>query len=488
MEPNNPTLGLRNEISLIALFTVLVGSALLGLLFLESKGMLYAIGSLIGVFYIVSIVKFPKFGFYSFYTFTFWMFTLNLYTGLEQTGVLADAILLINVVCLSLVKFNEVESNRHAFSHKSVWIWSAWLIICLGINLLNFENVSWQSFLYGVRRFHLNPIGFVILNILVIKTKQDFYHFFKITGIFLAIAFLVGYRQYYFGFNSYENALLETSFGETHLIQGSIRYWGAFSDSANYGIAMSFFAIIFSGLALIARTTRAKLWNILIAAMSLHHVLISGTRTAFATFGIGFLIFILFYTRGRLRLISLLSSVFTYLLLKFTWLGNNIDLIRRVRTSFNPDDASLLLRINNRLLLENWLTTNPLGGGIGGTLFDRRFAPDTFLSTFPPDGLYTLIKAETGKIGLYSYNLIMVAIILYMVIVLLKLKPYGEKKLWMIIILAITLGARLAEYAQFTTYQFPTVNLLFFLLIAFEKWETWQDEQLPVQQDKPPFR
>ena len=74
-----------------------------------------------------------------------------------------------------------------------------------------------------------------------------------------------------------------------------------------------------------------------------------------------------------------------------------------------------------------------------------------------------------------------------MVVKLRKTNPYGERRMWMVTILAITLGARLAEYAQFTTYQFPTVNLLFFLMVAFEKWERWEDRTILEEKDTPPL-
>lgn len=489
MERQNTAIsGLRNEILSIALLASLIGSLLLGLVFFESTGAIIAIGAVLGIAYIVTIAYYPKFGYYSFYTFTFWLFSLNLYTGLDQTGVLADALLLLNVLIIGLVEISRGTIDRNTLKYKSIWIWLIWLVVAVGINVANFQNVNWTSFFYGVRRFHLNPLGFALLNILAIKTKKDFYQFFKITGIFLIVAFLVGYRQFFIGLNSFENALLQTEFGKTHLIQGTVRYWGVMSDSANYGIVMSFYSILFITLGIVFKRSSVKFWAFAFAAMSLHHVLISGTRTAYATFAIGLLIFILFYTRGYTRLFSLLSGSLVYLFLRFTWIGNNFGLIRRLRTSFNPDDASLLIRIQNRVLLDNWLVGNPLGGGIGGALFDRQFNPGSFIATFPPDGLYTLIRAESGYIGEYTYNILVAFIALYMLVKLRKTDALGERRLWMVTIFAVTLGARLAEYAQFTTYQFPTVNLLFFLLVAFEKWEHWEDRQILQRRESAPFR
>lgn len=487
MERNNSALGLRSEISVIAIASVVIGALLLALLFFESTGALLGIGFILGLFYLITISYYPKFGFYSFYTFTFWMFSLNLYTGLDQTGVLADALLLVNVTVLSVVQFLRGSLEKSIWSYKSLWVWYAWLILSIGINIANFQGVDWTSFIYGIRRFHLNPVGFVLLNALVIREKKDFYQFFKITAIFLGLAFLVGYRQYYFGFNSYENALLQTEFGKTHLIQGTVRYWGALSDSANYGIVMSFYSILFIAIGIVYKRKRIQLLCFLFSILSLHQVLISGTRTAYATFALGLLIFIVFYTKSYTRVFSMLGGAMTYGLLRFTWIGNNLGIIRRLRTSFNPDDASLIIRLQNRVVLENWLVTNPLGGGIGGALFDRQFRPNSFIATFPPDGLYTLIRAELGYIGEYSYDIAVALVIVYMVVKLRKTNPYGERRMWMVTILAITLGARLAEYAQFTTYQFPTVNLLFFLMVAFEKWERWEDRTILEEKDTPPL-
>lgn len=488
MERNNSSLVFGNEIAAIAGGSILFAVVLLSLIVFQSTGAILLLAIVLGVLYTIGVFRSAKFGFYSYYTFTYWLFQLNLYTGVTQSGVLADILLLLNVFIILLTQYYNQEIDKPIYTYKSVWIWLVWLIVPVAINILNGSEVTWLSFVYGVRRFYLNPLGLVFLNILVIKTKKDFYQFLKITAFFSVVTILVGYRQLYLGFNAAENRLLATEFGTTHLIQGSIRYWSTFSDAAAYGVGMSLFTVVAVTYALIAKTKRVRNLSILIALLLAHQVLISGTRSAFASLGVGLLLAFAFYLRGRARFISLSISALAYALIRFTFIGHNFAVIRRLRTSLNPDDLSLVVRIQNRALLSNWLDERFFGGGIGSTQFDRRFNPGSFLSTFPPDGLYVLFRAELGYIGEYVFLLLSVLIIIYILYMISKTNPFGERRIWMVTVLALFASARLSDYAQVVTFQFPLVNMLFFMLVALEKWPNWQERIIFHPKDKAPFQ
>jgi hypothetical protein len=52
-----------------------------------------------------------------------------------------------------------------------------------------------------------------------------------------------------------------------------------------------------------------------------------------------------------------------------------------MRTAFDPNDASLQVRLDNQKILKGYLAVRPLGGGIGHAGDKaQRFLPNAFLS------------------------------------------------------------------------------------------------------------
>jgi hypothetical protein len=487
MVSNSPSIKINKELAVVGLGSITVGALLWLLLWSQLQGALLGLAVMASLGYAIVVAKRPKWGFYSVYAFTFWMFALGLYSGLPQLGVIADAMLLGNALIILFRRLYDGNLKDYLSRSKSLWIWAFWLIFSVGINLVHFNEVNWMSFIYGVRRFHLNPFGFILLNLLVIKDKSDFYEFLKVTFVFASISMFVGYRQFFIGLNATENLLLQGEFGITHRIQGIIRYWSSYSDAASYGIVMSLYAVLAITVALVQTKRSKRNWLLVFAIISVHHVLISGTRTALAVVAISLLLLLIIYLKGPQRIGIGFLGAGIYALLRFTTLGGSIGLIQRARSLFNPDDASLLLRLANRQELTVWLQGRALGGGIGGTLFDRQFAPETYLASFPPDGLYVKFRSEMGYAGEYMYGLLSILILIYMVYQITKTNPNGERRLWMVTILALTIGARLSEYAQFVTFQFPLANILFFSFVAFERWEHWEDPEVLDTSKKVPL-
>ena len=469
----------RNDTSLgSSLFSILFGSILLTLLliilvFFRITGGVLLLGTFAVILYSLLTFRFKNFGYYAFFLFCFLYPSIQLYTGFTQFGVILDSLLLFTVF-IGLVKHRQdVNSLKDVYTSKLFWIWTIWLVSALFIQALNFDGVNWMSFIYGIRRVYLNPVGLVLLNIIFIRTKRDFKIALAAAIGGLLLLGLVAERQSIFGFNSFENALLSTEFGRTHLIAGTTRYWGGFTDAAGSGVGLAL-GIIAAIPFLVTKGSLSKRTSVVITMFLLFHAsLISGTRAGYGSIAIGATLIALFYLRGNRQFLTISSLGISALILRFTNFGNGIGVIRRVRSAFNPQDESLLVRLVNREKLNSWLANHPFGGGIGGTYFDRRFQPDSFLSTFPPDGLYVQVKAELGFLGSYLFQAILLVIAVYMIIKAARMPRNSDSRLWMTICLALFAGARVSDYAQMVSFQFPVVNLLFLTMVGFEKWESW---------------
>lgn len=102
----------------------------------------------------------------------------------------------------------------------------------------------------------------------------------------------------------------------------------------------------------------------------------------------------------------LLIVVFVFF--KYTLIGQGNQQIRRMRTAFDPNDASLQVRLDNQKKLKVYLATRPFGGGIGhGGVKAQRYLPNAYLSQIATDSWYVLIWVEQGIIGLLLHLFIL---------------------------------------------------------------------------------
>ena len=107
-------------------------------------------------------------------------------------------------------------------------------------------------------------------------------------------------------------------------------------------------------------------------------------------------------------LLGLLSGIAVFVFFKYTYIGNANYNIRRMRTAFDPNDASLQARLENQQKLKEYLASRPFGGGIGSAgNWGQRFSSETFLANTPTDSWYVSIWAEQGIVGLILHLLIL---------------------------------------------------------------------------------
>ena len=144
-----------------------------------------------------------------------------------------------------------------------------------------------------------------------------------------------------------------------------------------------------------------------------------------------------------------------------TILNNNAE-VRRMRTAFDPNDASLQVRLANQRKLAGYLSSRPFGGGIGSTgNWGQRFTPHTFLANTATDSWFVAIWADTGIVGLYLH----LFILFYTLVtgaynVMFKLKDEVLKGQIAAIVCGM-FGIMGASYGNGVFGQFPTCILMY---------------------------
>jgi O-antigen ligase len=202
-------------------------------------------------------------------------------------------------------------------------------------------------------------------------------------------------------------------------------------------------------------------------------MIISGTRGAISIPLAGFMTY--FILRKNIRLlgigVALISIVFIFF--KFTTIGQDNANIRRMRTAFDPNDASLQVRLNNQKLLKHYLASRPFGGGIGhGGVKAQKYLPNAFLSQVATDSWYVLIWVEQGIIGL----LLHLFILFYTVIkgslkVMFRIQD-PELKLKISALIAGMVGVMVASYGNAVLGGMPTGILIYISMAIILNCET----------------
>ena len=299
-----------------------------------------------------------------------------------KVGLFSMVIILL-FTTISLVQLNNDEqTNWKPGQNIMAYMFAVWLCFYL-LEILNPNNVQ-EAWNINLTPYALIPLICAFIVPLVIRTKKDIELLLIVWSVFVLIFTIKGYWQKNYGFNSKELYFLHVLGGwRTHIIWSGIRYFSCFSDAANYGVHAAMSAVVFSISAFFVKSKWLRIYFILIAAGGLYGMGISGTRAAMGV------------VMGGVLMITI---IFFY----FTNIGNGNQYIYKMRSSFHPsEDASYLVRVENRQRMKELMEKKPLGYGIGlskaGNFDSKERMP------YPPDSWLISVWVETGIVGLILY-------------------------------------------------------------------------------------
>ena len=168
--------------------------------------------------------------------------------------------------------------------------------------------------------------------------------------------------------------------------------------------------------------------------------------------------------------------VLFYVFFKYTTIAQGNEQIRRMRTAFDPNDASLQVRLENQKRLRIYLASRPFGGGIGlGGVKAQRYLPNAFLSNVATDSWYVLIWVEQGIVGLLLHLFILFYILIKGSLhVMFKIRD-PMLRLKMAALTSGMFGVMVASYGNAVLGQMPTSILIYIsmaLMLNAEKFDT----------------
>lgn len=437
-----------------------------------------------GFAYLTALFRFPIIGFYTAVMFAFLLLGLGRYLTTAPVGMGMDGILVLTYIALIFNRFYEKVNWKPALKDITLLavLWFGYSIL----EIANPEMRSMAAYIGGVRGISLYMLLTIPLTLILIDSKKKLDVFFLIWGLFSILATLKGLMQLIFGVDPWEKAWLDAGGAVTHLIFGKLRIFSFMSDAGQFGANQAYSAVVAGILFLSEKNRSRKIFYLVVAVLGIIGMFISGTRGAISIPLAGFMLYFIL-RKNKIVMISgfvLLALVFGFF--KFTTIGQGNYQIRRMRSAFDPKDASLMVRIENQKKLSTYLISRPMGGGIGHAgVKAQRFLPNAFLSNVATDSWYVLIWAEQGIIGLALHLFILFYVLFkssYLILFRIRDPDLKQK---MAALTAGMFGIMVASYGNAVLGTLPTAILIYTSMALMCNAKTLDTAEINIETDQP---
>lgn len=434
----------------LSLVSIVGGAAIL----LEFLGLAVSIVLPMAVLVVGLLVKYPTWSLHAALVAGFLATGMSRYIP-APTGLAVDGLLALGLLIALF------QREKPAPGGVSAWLpvaFAAWM----GMTILQLANpvgghpVAW---FYAMRGVALYPLLIVAIGYLMQPGEVFLKRFLFIWVALSVLGTLWGFKQLIIGLDPFEQRWLAVPGNySTHMLFGKLRVFSFYSDSGQFGAAQGHTAVLAGIMALGKGSMRTRLIWAAIAAFSILGLLISGTRGAMAVPAIGGFTYLILCRNWKLLFVGFALMGSVYGGLKYTFIGQNIYEVRRMRTAVveGSDNASLQVRKQNQARLAVYLSDKPFGGGVGSAgYWGQRFTPGTFLADLALDSWYVKIWAEYGIVGLTFYGF-MLAFLILLSIRSIKAETDPERYQLMLALLSGFTGILMASYGNQVLGQIPT--------------------------------
>jgi putative inorganic carbon (HCO3(-)) transporter len=341
------------------------------------------------------------------------------------------------------------------------------ILIWLAYNMLQFANPTAESrmaWVYTIRGAVVIMLTYFIF-CFHIRSKEFIRLIIKTWLVLSMFGALYGVKQQYFGFFGFEEAYLYSDpiIMDLLFINGIWRKFSIFSDPVVFSYNMVMSSLLCIGLMFAPMSIYKKIGLGIMICIFMTSMLYSGTRSAYILLPAAMLmLLILKFNRRIIMFTGAFALIFAFLIMVPT---GNLTLYR-FQSAFKPsNDASFNVRTINQKIIQPYIRSHPLGGGLGSTgQWAAKFSPWSFLASFPPDSGFVRVAIETGWIGLLLYCALIFIILKTGIENYYKIKD-PELKSYCLAMVLIIFAINIGNYPQEAIAQFPN-NIYFFLMAA----------------------
>lgn len=405
------------------------------------------------------LFTFPVIGLYTAVILGFFSLGLSRYVDF-QVGLLMDGILFLTFLALIFNKF--YEKIDWTLAKKDITLLAfIWLGYCF-LEVVNPEARSFAAWLNGMRGIGMYMFLLIVLTLMLINTNRKIEYLLLLWGGLSLLASLKGVAQNLLGVDSYEQAWLNAGAAQTHVLFGKLRIFSFLSDAGQFGANQAYSGVVALILALEEKDWRKKSFYLVVAFFGFYGMLLSGTRGAISIPLAGMGTYFVLKKNKAVMLAGFISLVLVFIFFKYTTIGQGNQQIRRMRTAFDPKDASFQVRLENQRTLKAYLATRPIGGGLGHAgVKAQKFLPNAVLSNIATDSWYVMIWAELGIVGLLLHLFILFYVVIKSSYLIMNRIRDPILKIRMSALLAGMVGVMVASYGNAVLGTVPTAVTIY---------------------------
>lgn len=393
------SLKLKDPIYLIGLFVIAVLFSFIVTRIPLQYSLILMVMPLV-IIYLNRLFNNPRIGLYTIILLAWLAVGLARYITGVPLGLSIDFFLVLTILAVFFKDFYKGIDTK-ALNNDIVILLALWFLYAVA-ELLNPEALSKTAWFYAMRGVALYSLLTVPLVFMLFRKVKYLNIFLYMWGVMSILGTLKGLQQAYIGPDFAEQRWLNEVGAVTHILFGELRVFSFYSDAGQYGAAQGAAGIVGIIIFLNAKKLGDKVFFLIMGLSGIWGMMLSGTRGAIIVPMIGALLYLIHRKNLRVIMFGMVIMAGIYVFFKYTYIGEGVQQIRRMRTAFHPaDDASLQVRLENRRTLQVYLATRPFGGGIGSAgNWGLRFSPNGFLANIATDSWYVQIWAEMGIIGL----------------------------------------------------------------------------------------
>lgn len=301
--------------------------------------------------------------------------------------------------------------------------------------------------------------AFIVCSVYINSPRRVMYFLALWCGMAMFSVFWI-WKQQNIGLTHAENIYVMTN--RPAIVNGRIRYFSTFSDGASCGCHMACAAISFLVIALSNKVTFIRLIFGAAGILCVWAFFCTGTRTALLCFIFGMGIYVVLAKSVRILVPTVVIMGAFVGFLAFTNIGQGNYQIRRMRSAFRADDASLNVRDINKAALSKYMRDVPFGIGIGIEQDDvPPYNKFKVVTQIPPDSEYVYIWVRTGVVGITLF--VVLTVIMFIgacYIVFFRIRNPSLRGIGAAFTCAFA-AIQLGGYANQILMQFPNVLIFY---------------------------
>lgn len=296
-------------------------------------------------------------------------------------------------------------------------------------------------------------------------TKRDAYLLIGAWFFFSLLAGLYGLYQEFAGLPEYDFKWASADERRFQLLftWGRMRKFSFFFSPSELGMIMALSAVGGFIIVFFVKRTGIRIMSALTGVVCLFAMIYTGSRTAMVMLPVGFMLFAIITLHPKVWIaVGCFILVGAVLILR----PSSSRALFVMSTAFNAqDDPSMNVRFKNQEMVRSYIRSHPIGFGLGSTgELGMKYAPHTFIGSFPPDSEYVEIAIESGWIGLFIWCVMLAILFGYGIVVYFRIKD-PEWRVVLTLCLVVFYMMIVAQYPQ-EFFRSPVLTVLFSALIA----------------------